>query len=136
MNIKTTFRSHFNFKKNLKKKKKIFVKNIIIFILIIKKFLKKIKINTYLLKEKKKSINILRSPNRHKKFFHQVCSEYFSIKIFFYFVDYMEVYPHNIVFLKNRLSFFFKNFGSNTITRTKFVVVFNTNLKITTANCL
>jgi len=70
-------------------KKKIFVKNIIIFILFTKIFVKNSTTSFQFKKKKKKNISLLKAPSRHKKFFHQISYEYFYISITIKFNGYM-----------------------------------------------
>ena len=103
--------------------KKIFVKNIIIFILFTKIFVKNSTTSFQFKKKKKKNISLLKAPSRHKKFFHQISYEYFYISITIKFNGYMfnirDSYWHNLVFFY-KLDHIFKKFGSNTLTRTVF----------------
>ena len=122
MIIKSTFKSHFKIKKQFlkNKQKTIFVKNIFIFLLFSKIFLKNCRVCFFFLKHKVNQTNILKAPSRHKKFFHQVYFEYFLVKTFF-------KYKVTSIFLINQTTHLFDllnieylKIGSNTLTRTKF----------------
>jgi hypothetical protein len=79
--IKSTYKSHFNLKKNFLKnnKKQIFSKNIIIFILFSKIFFKNYDLSVNYKNKKNNKLSILKAPSRHKKFFHQIFMEYFCV---------------------------------------------------------
>ena len=141
--IKATFKSHFKVKQSNSScktlEKHIFVKNIVIFLLFAKIFLPKC--NTSILFSSKKSLNtsILKAPSRHKKFFHQVFLETFSIKIFLHFGILHSDNHKNICINKNcfySVTFFkdldalFSNVGSNILTRTKFSTSFNQHVNV------
>jgi len=120
--IKTTFKSHFKIKNhtNKKKTKKIFVKNIIIFLLFTKIFLKGCSVNFFFNKHKANQTNLLKAPSRHKKFFHQIYYEYFQVKIFFKFNFKNKINLGSTTNIFDKLNFLFRAVGSNTITRMKF----------------
>ena len=128
--MKTTFKSHFKLKKFIKKdEKKIFVKNMIMFLLFGKVFFKNCKISLLFLNKKNYYTNILKAPSRHKKFFHQLCYETFFLKVFFKF-------PQNLILDKilslklfPLLGKVFLKIGSNVLTRIKLTV--STKNKIT-----
>lgn len=135
MLIKTTFKSHFKLKNFFKKKgpeKSIFVKNIIVLILFTKIFLKTFKITLNFKKRRFKQLNILKAPSRHKKFFHQISYEHFFVKIGFFFNTnplFKNSYLDSIELFK-KLDRIFKNFGSNTLTRTVFKLRYKINTSI------
>ena len=124
MTIKTTFKSHFKIKKNLKKNldKSIFVKNIVVFFLFSKIFFKSCSVNLLFLKKKKTQTSFLKAPSRHKKFFHQIFSEIFLLKVFFYFNTNNKIKQKNLVVFFERLGGIFGNFGTNTFVKTKFEI--------------
>lgn len=130
MIVKTTFKSHFKFKKFSKKdEKKIFVKNIIIFLLFSKIFFKNCKISLIFLKQQQQRTSILKAPSRHKKYFHQLCHEIFFLKIFFKF-------PFKVILTKMLslklfpiLNAIFLKIGSNILTRIKFTVSTKNQIK-------
>ena len=124
------FKSHFKIKKNFKKnfKKKIFIKNTIVFLIFIKIFFKNCIINFFFTKCKNTYTNILKAPSRHKKFFHQVVYEFFTTKVNFKFNNLPLVNLFNLLYNFNKLNLIFLKLGSNTLTRTRFTVVFDTIL--------
>lgn len=71
---------------------------------------------------KKLQTNLLKAPSRHKKFFHQIYFEIFSVNVFFLFEYRKKVPTHEInnIFLK--VNDIFLKIGSNTLTRTKFIM--------------
>ena len=83
MVIKTVFKSHFKIKRNFNKnsKKKIFVKNMAVFLLFTKIFFTNCTVNFFFTKDMNTNTNVLKAPSRHKKFFHQIFYEYFLVKI-------------------------------------------------------
>ena len=123
MIVKTFYKSHFKIKTNLKKNldKSIFTKNIVIFVLFSQIFFKNCKISIKFSKKENDKTNLLKAPSRHKKFFHQIFYEYFSLVFFFFFknvfISLTNVYA---VFIK--LGLVFLKIGSNTISRTKYLV--------------
>ena len=132
MILKTTYRSHFFFKKNFKKnfnnKKKIFTKSIIIFILFFKFFFKNFLLSVLFKKQTKNKTNILKAPSRHKKFFHQIFIEYFCVV--FNWHTTLDKYIINIftqihIFVK--LNLIFLKIGTNTMNKTKFNIIFLNN---------
>jgi hypothetical protein len=80
-------------------------------------------LNFFFVKNRKNQTNLLKAPSRHKKFFHQISYEFYTIKINFNFnliyVDYK-----NILVLFNILNTVFLKIGSNTMTRTKLMISF------------
>ena len=96
-----------------------------------KLFLKNFKINLRFLKKKNTQTSFLKAPSRHKKFFHQVCYEMFILKIFIkYFFE--KVFDRNsYISLFENCESIFKEIGSNTLTRTKFILNNPLKLKIT-----
>jgi hypothetical protein len=120
--VKTTFKSHFKIKKDFKKNKNkfIFVKNIVVFLLFFKVFLKNCNISMVYNKEKKYQTSLLKAPSRHKKFFHQICFEIFSLKVFFYFLKKTKIYYQNNTHLFKNLNALFERFGSNILNKTRF----------------
>jgi len=131
LKIKTVFKSNFKICKSIKQnksKKIIFVKNLTIFLLFSKIFFRNCIVSLHFLKEIKNTINLLKAPSRHKQFFHQVYFEIFKVYVTFSFKK-----AQNINFNKNNIIHLFKKFnniflkiGSNTLTRVKFSVLFNT----------
>lgn len=131
MILKTTFKSHFRIKKTFSKNKNksIFVKNIIVFFLFSKIFLKNCRISFFFKNFKKLQTNILKAPSRHKKFFHQVGFEVFFFKVFFFFNKYVNIpIQHSEIFFL-KLNGVFIKFGTNTLTRVKFLTILNTGCK-------
>ena len=137
MIIKTTYRSHFNLKKNYNKKytkKQIFVKGIILFLLFSKIFFKNYTLKIRFLKKIKKTTNILKAPSRHKKFFHQVYIEYFSI-IFSWFVGNYNIFNIFIcIKIFNKINLIFLKIGTNVLTRIKFKINITNNCYIILLN--
>ena len=145
MIVKTVFKSHFKVKKNFFKnsKKKIFIKNIVVFLLFTKIFFKGCVVNFFFTKNRNTQTNILKAPSRHKKFFHQIFFEYYIIKINFFFTnsifrklsdngDFLEK-PQtplkNLTLVFNNLNTLFKKVGSNTLSRTRLSISFIQFLK-------
>ncbi len=125
MIIKTTFKSHFKVsKKKINKDKSIFVRNMVVFFLFSKVFLKSCNVNLLFQKVNNQPTSFLKAPSRHKKFFHQVFFEFFIIKIFFFFLKKGKVNNPQKIFKK--IDNFFKKIGTNVLTRTKISVTFNT----------
>jgi len=126
--VGVTYKSHFKAKKStiFSKKKVIFLKNVVLLLLFSKIFFKKCKMTTRFLTVRSCSTSLLKAPNRHKKFFHQVFYEYFFIKIFFKYKDVL----HNACLLSCCLSFvqldfgFFQKFGSNVLSKAKIKISF------------
>ena len=125
MILKTTYKSHFCFKHSFKlSKKKIFIKNIVIFILFSKIFFLNLNISLLFSNKTKNSISLLKAPSRHKKFMHQIYTEYFSVTIFWIFqIKYLIRLDCCLYFFKKIQTTFLK-IGSNSLTRTKCVVIF------------
>ena len=129
MIIKSIFKSHFKIKKNFKKNtnKCIFVRNITILLLFSKIFLQDCKLNILYKKTKKLQTSFLKAPSRHKKFFHQISSKIFSMKIFFKYCLKKHSFKVNdinfdkIFFNINTL---FSTIGSNILTKTKLLISF------------
>jgi hypothetical protein len=122
--VKSVFKSHFKVKKNFLKKqknieKKIFVKNMFIFLLFSKIFLKGCLVSFFFKKNKVNSTNILKAPSRHKKFFHQVFYEYFQISFFFKFFLKRYFKINTSMYLFKKINNIFNKIGSNTLTRIK-----------------
>ena len=135
MVVKTVFKSHFKIKKNFLKnsKKKIFVRNMVIFLLFTKIFFKGCAVNFFFLKNRNTCTNVLKAPSRHKKFFHQIFYEYFIIKVNFFFrglkplkdKTYLGVLRSSVLNLTHifkKLDTIFKKISSNTINRTKISI--------------
>ncbi len=133
MIIKILYKSHFKVLKNFKlkknnKKKQIFVKNIFIFLLFSKVFLKECSVTFFFKKRSLTNTSLLKAPSRHKKFFHQIFLEIFFLKVFFKFKKKKKIFlEKSNIFLK-RLSFIFNSFGNNILNKVKFSIVFQTNL--------
>jgi len=110
-------------------KKKIIIKNVILFIFLTKFFLKDFTIDMHFKKYYKNIVNILKAPCRHKKFFHKLVYEYYTVNI---------VYKYKKFFtLKKKFetSFFFYNLknlfnkiGTTSLNRTKILVILPTVL--------
>lgn len=136
MIIKTTYKSHFFLKKKVFSKnikKRIFNKNIILFILFSKIFFKKYKLNVLYLNKKIDKFNILKAPSRHKKFFHQVFTEYFCIKFIWFIQNNKQCCG---IDLFEKLNFIFLKIGTNTLSRFKFKLIFLNTLLNTNHNNL
>ena len=132
MVFKTVFKSHFKIKKGVLKnsKKKIFVKNMVVFLLFTKIFFKGCVVNFFFTKNKSTSSSILKAPSRHKKFFHQLFYEYFTIKINFFFKNFtfLQIKPTTLVYLSFvflNINTIFKKINSNTLTRVKLSTSFS-----------
>ena len=130
--IKTIFKTHFKIKKNFRKtsSKKLFLKNIIVFLFFSKIFFKSCALNFFFTKNRKNQTNILKAPSRHKKFFHQILYEYFNIKISFKFSTLPPFKPLDILKLFSGLNLIFLKLGSNTMNRTKINVNFNVKIPL------
>lgn len=88
MILKLVLKSHFKILKDLKKKKdlkKIFLKGVFIFLLSTEFFLQNCKISFNFSKKRTLNVNLLKSPMRFKKFFNQIFTEIFFLKIFLKF---------------------------------------------------
>ena len=115
----------------LKKKseKKIFIKNMIIFILLSRSLFKNCEVKLLFLKKSELASNILKAPSRHKKFFHQIKIETFFIKIFFKFKqscrEEVPILDSNILNLIRKLDLVFSKIGSNTLNRLKITTTIN-----------
>jgi hypothetical protein len=120
--LKTTYKSHFNFKKCLNKKnqkKQIFTKNIILFILFGKIFFQNHLLGIKFSKNKQ-TLNILKAPSRHKKFFHQIYIEYFNTTLTWHINDTTNIISlQNSILLFKKINKIFLKIGTNTLTRTK-----------------
>jgi hypothetical protein len=130
--VKSTFKSHFKIKKNLCKdsknlEKKIFVKNMFIFLLFSKIFLKNCVVSFFFKTIKKNKTNILKAPSRHKKFFHQIYFEFFQIKFFFRFFLKKSLNIKSTTILFNKFNLFLNKVGSNILTRVKITISTQTN---------
>ena len=127
MIIKATFKSHFKIKKNFKKNfnKFIFVKNIVIFFLFFKVFLKNCSISLSFSNKKQNKTSLLKAPSRHKKFFHQICFENFVFKTYFYFFDNPLIGINDSIGFFKKINNIFEKFGNNTLSKTNFRVIFN-----------
>lgn len=126
MIVKTTFKSHFKIRRisTKNKDKKIFVKNIFIFLLFSKIFVKNCIVSFLLKKHTTNKTNILKAPSRHKKFFHQVFCEYFQINLFLKFNNFTFKNCNNIVIVFKKFNKMFQKLGSNTLNRTKISISF------------
>ena len=137
MIIKTTYKSHFNFKKNFlkkNKKKQIFSKNVVIFILFSKIFFLNYRLSISYNNKKVNKFNLLKAPSRHKKFFHQLFIEYFCIKfVWFFYENNNTVMVYNSTSCLNifkKINLIFSKIGTNTLTRVKFKLILqNVRLK-------
>lgn len=125
MVVKTTFKSHFKIKKKFLKNnsKKIFVKNMFVFLLFSKIFFKNCLVSFFFRKDKLNKTNLLKAPSRHKKFFHQIYCEYFQVKFIFRFNKIFKKI-NNITYVFIPLNKLFKKVGSNTLSRFKLSVSF------------
>lgn len=125
MIVKTTFKSHFKIKKQQikNKHKRVFIKNIFIFLLFSKIFLKNCLVSFFFKKDKQNSISLLKAPSRHKKFFHQIFCEYFQVKFIFKFNKILKATTNTIEIFSN-LDKIFNKIGTNSLNRTKFSVSF------------
>ena len=130
MFIKTVFKSHFKVKKSFKKnlKKKIFIKNTLIFLMFVKIFFKICSVSFFFTKNKSIYTNILKAPSRHKKFFHQVVYEFFTTKVNFFFKSFFLKYVLLSIPTFNIINNVFYKIGSNTLTRVKFTAIFKSPL--------
>lgn len=130
MFIKTVFKSHFKVKKSFKKnlKKKIFIKNTLIFLMFVKIFFKNCSVSFFFTKNKSIYTNILKAPSRHKKFFHQVVYEFFTTKVNFFFKSFFLKYVLLSIPTFNIINNVFYKIGSNTLTRVKFTAIFKSPL--------
>ena len=135
MVVKTVFKSHFKIKRSFLKnsKKKIFVKNMVVFLLFTKIFFKGCVVNFFFTKNRNNKINILKAPSRHKKFFHQLFYEYFIIKVNFFFKKTIRLQQHegsnnlvdNLPLIFLNMNSIFSKINSNTLSRTKLSTSFN-----------
>ena len=138
MIIKSTYKSHFFLKKNFlkkNKKKQIFSKNMVIFILFSKIFLKNINLSILFTNKKTNKLNILKAPSRHKKFFHQIFMEYFCIKIKWFILTNHKIDLLTCVNIFLKINNIFLKIGSNTLTRTKFKLIYP-NIKLLYLFCI
>jgi len=126
--IKLTLRSQFKFKNRSKDKGRIFLKNIITFILFSRVFLKFVKISLFFPKNIKVSNSILKAPSRHKKFIHQLCFEYFTIHMNLFYINKFILVDKNLFFIKNLIDSIFLKIGSNILNRVKFILIAKTKL--------
>tara|TARA_B110000037_G_C16689108_1_gene330007 strand:+ start:37 stop:447 length:411 start_codon:yes stop_codon:yes gene_type:complete len=129
--IKSTFKSHFKIKKNFKKNanKNIFVKNIVILLLFSKTFLENCNLTILFKKNKKLQTSFLKAPSRHKKFFHQISSEIFSMKIFFEYFKQAFLVKFNFNEIFDCINRLFSTIGSNVLTKTKLLISFKMIIK-------
>ena len=81
MNCKIFFKSHFKLNSVSKRRRKIFLKNIIINLFFLKFLLLNCTITLNFFKNNTNIINILKAPSRHKKFIHQYLVEFFLIQL-------------------------------------------------------
>ena len=135
MLLKVSFKSHFKIKQkksSLKDSRYIFTKNIVMFLLLNKIFIKNCLINVKFEKFKKFNLTFLKAPSRHKKFFHQIATEYFVLKIFLNFFSIKALPKKKLFFIFYYFNRLFLGIGSNTLTRFKFTLVslFNFNYKL------
>ena len=127
MIVKTIFKSHFKIKKNFlkNKDKKIFVKNIIVFLLFTKIFISSCIVSFFFKKNKVNCTNILKAPSRHKQFFHQVFYEFFQVNVFFSFIKIKSITKtENSIIIFNKINLVFQKIGTNILTRTKTLISF------------
>lgn len=125
MVVKTSFKSHFKIKKNFLKNKckKIFVKNMFIFLLFTKIFVRGCSVSFFFKNFKVNKTNILKAPSRHKKFFHQTFYEFFQVKFFFRF-NFLYKNITNTLLVFNKLNKIFKKIGSNILNRVRISISF------------
>ena len=96
-------------------------------------FLNKCKISLLFSKNTKNSVNILKAPSRHKKFFHQTTFELFTTKIIFNFYSFLKN-KHllnniiKIIIFFNKINLCFFKIGSNILNRVKISVCFSITL--------
>ncbi len=126
MVVKTVFKSHFKIKKKFIKNnsKRIFVKNIFIFLLFSKIFLKNCLVSFFFTKDSLNKISLLKAPSRHKKFFHQIFYEYFQVKFIFKFNKVFKEIKNTINIFK-KFNKIFQKIGSNTLNRLKISISFS-----------
>jgi hypothetical protein len=129
---KITFKSHLRQNKN-KIKNKIFLKNIIMYLLLLKKFLQKCSLKILFFKKKNNVINILRAPYRYKTSFSQVFfEEFFIILIVKYMLGGKFFQNLKKKKLINLVEFFKKvtgDLGTNTLLKTNTKLTINFSLK-------
>ena len=121
MIIKVSFKSHFKLKQRQRDKKKIFTKNILMFLLLTKLFFKELRLTLRLTNKQKSKINILKAPSRHKKFFHQILHEYFNLHIYIYIPIKQTYSLISTQRIFDQLNKVFQKIGSNTLNRFKFL---------------
>ena len=129
MKVCINLKSHFKIKQQNSKisdNKIKLVKNITYFILFSSIFFKNCETSLMFKKKKKNQISLLKAPSRHKKFFHQISVDSYTIKIFFNFTQMFDVCNNVSVTFFNRLVEFFLIFGSNTVTLTKVSLISKT----------
>ena len=127
-------------------KKKIFLKHFIVINLFYNIFFLNFFTKILFCQKKVKLINILKAPARHKKFFHQVGFEVFSIKVLStytpYTLGFFNKFQKKLIFEKSKNNFkkFLKIFikllnllnllGSNSLFKTSTVILFKTKFNI------
>lgn len=130
MKVCINLKSHFKIKQQSNNKigdnKIKLVKGLTYFILFSSIFFKNCETSLMFKKEKKNQISLLKAPSRHKKFFHQISVDSYSIKIFFNFTKRFNICSNKSVAFFNGLVGFFLIFGSNTITLTKVSLISKT----------
>lgn len=122
----------------MKKTKTIFIKNILIYILLSKIFLKNCKVTLRFLRTSNMVVNLLKAPSRHKKFFHQIGREFFLIKIFYYFKTNRSVFGDGVVFIFykiiikffKKINLFFTKTGSNILNKIKTTLICKTKFPL------
>ena len=131
MIIKLSLKSHFKFFKKLQRnknirEKKIFVKDIYIFLMTLNSFLDKelFEVNLIFSKKKYLKINLLKSPIRHKKFFNQIFSEVFFVKIHIFYSNARYINYKEVIGIFSLLDSKLNVLGTNLLTKHKIVVCF------------
>ena len=108
--------------------KYIFVKNMVLLLLFSKIYNRSCKMSLLYTNKKKCITSFLKAPSRHKKFFHQIVLEIFSVKFFFKFLFFKKInYKSNHLVLIKKKNFFQK-VGSNNFTLVKFLISIKINL--------
>jgi hypothetical protein len=120
--VKTVFKSHFKIKHQTKSKY-IFCKNILTFLLFSKIFFKNCSVKLKFEVLKTTQLSMLKAPSRHKKFFHQICLEFFILKVFYKFFKKMSVQLYKCITLKKKVLKIFNDFGSNILTKHKTILI-------------
>lgn len=117
--------------------KKIFLKNILINLLFLKILMINCDVKIHFLKQKSEILNILKAPSRHKKFTHQYFFEFFLVKLYLNFcqfinitINYDDILPY--FFLLINIS---RMFTSSLLVQIKFKIFFKIHAKIFLNQC-